>query len=743
MILFLEDWQKYPNAIVHESTKNISFLRFAALLKKMGVKNHVFMLALHNPRLEYIDTFSPNLSVETMVEIAIECRDNPWYFLRECARAPAVGGIEDDPFRANRGNIALWWLYFNHITTMLIQIRQTGKTFAIAALVDYLLNIGSQNNQLVLLTKDDSLRSSTLDKIRDFEDSLPEYLVQRDKADISNTAELAVRKMNNKFTAILSSSSEKAANNVGRGFTSPTIIVDEGAFIKNIKIALAAMLPASGAARDIAKRNGTPYGTILATTVGKKNDKDGRYVYDMEQSSLVWTERLYDCLNLEDLEDTIRKNNSGIVRVNCTFNHRQLGYTDEWLKEKLMETNSSGEEADRDYFNKWTSGNDRSPLSVELLDKIKESEAEPIYVEFNAKGYILNWHIDENDIYYKLNNHPCILGVDTSNASGNDDIALVLIDVTDGSTIMTASINETNLITFSVWLLEFIVRYKAVTTIIENRSTGPAIIDYLLKMLPAYDEDPYKRLFNRIVNDRAAYPERFSSLVNYKGRRDESMLIRDKKYFGFSTSGSGLTSRSELYGMTLQNMAKKIGDKIKSTKLINQLMTLVYRNDRVDHDVGAHDDMVIALLLAFWLMSYGENLEVYGIKSNMVLSAISDSGHTRTKSEIYDDIQNKIVGQEIEELLTKLNETDDDNVAYMYEKRVRFLSSKLPSGTFLGSDSSLDEVLNRIKEKKRLARLKQKDGNEVYYHGAFTSQSRNQQPAYQVSSTLFGMRDRF
>jgi hypothetical protein len=39
-------------------------------------------------------------------------------------------------------------------------------------------------------------------------------------------------------------------------------------------------------------------------------------------------------------------------------------------------------------------------------------------------------------------------------------------------------------------------------------------------------------------------------------------------------------------------------------------------------------------------------------------------------------------------------------------KRVRFLSSKLPSGTFLGSDSSLDEVLNRIKEKKRLARLK-------------------------------------
>ena len=55
MILFLQDWIKYPNAIVHTSTKNQSFIDLANIYKKMGIKNYYFHLQLHDRRLEFVD----------------------------------------------------------------------------------------------------------------------------------------------------------------------------------------------------------------------------------------------------------------------------------------------------------------------------------------------------------------------------------------------------------------------------------------------------------------------------------------------------------------------------------------------------------------------------------------------------------------------------------------------------------------------------------------------------------------
>ena len=38
MILFYNDWQKYPNAIVDVDTPNKSFLKIASIYKKMEYK---------------------------------------------------------------------------------------------------------------------------------------------------------------------------------------------------------------------------------------------------------------------------------------------------------------------------------------------------------------------------------------------------------------------------------------------------------------------------------------------------------------------------------------------------------------------------------------------------------------------------------------------------------------------------------------------------------------------------------
>jgi hypothetical protein len=70
MILFKEDWyKKHPSAIIHMKTKNKSFIRIAGLYKKMGIENHAFMLALHDPDLEDIDPHDENLSEEIKLKI--------------------------------------------------------------------------------------------------------------------------------------------------------------------------------------------------------------------------------------------------------------------------------------------------------------------------------------------------------------------------------------------------------------------------------------------------------------------------------------------------------------------------------------------------------------------------------------------------------------------------------------------------------------------------------------------------
>ena len=70
MILFENDWKRYPNAIADVDTGNKSFLRLSLVLKSMGVKNHAFPLALLNPELKGVNPHSTNLSIEQMVLIA-------------------------------------------------------------------------------------------------------------------------------------------------------------------------------------------------------------------------------------------------------------------------------------------------------------------------------------------------------------------------------------------------------------------------------------------------------------------------------------------------------------------------------------------------------------------------------------------------------------------------------------------------------------------------------------------------
>jgi len=509
---------------------------------------------------------------------------------------------------------------------------------------------------------------------------------------------------------------------VGRGLTSPIFHIDEGPFQSNIEISLPAALAAGTAARDEARLNKQPYGAIFTTTAGKKDDRDGRYCFKLVSEAAEWTELFFDCKNEEELEQMVRRNSrsskqnpDGVYSVNITMNHRQLGKDDAWLRRAIEGAKVYGEDADRDFGNIWTSGNATHPLPLKTLEVIRASVREVNHTtDSRIGGFITRWYIPQEGKDRYLAENKFVMSMDTSDASGGDDISLLLTNVKTGETVATGTYNETNLIVLAEWICkEWIEKYENILVCIERKSSGVAILDFLLLMLPPKRIDPFKRLFNRIVNDREEDPERYKEILIPVGQRPQDIYVRYKKAFGFATAGTGVTSRTELYSTTLQNAAKRVGTKVADITTINQIAGLVTRNGRVDHEVGQHDDMVIAWLLNFWLLSQAKNLSHYGISPGEILANAVERG-SMTVEETYDMQQQSLIRQEMEQIYAQLKNTKDEYAAQRLEMKLSHLDKQLILQEH--EKFSVDDLIRSIREERRKVKV-----NNSYSQGSNTS----------------------
>ena len=745
MVLYLEDWLRYPGSKPNYDTKNESYLKLAGTYYAMGVKNYAFMLALHDQSLKDVDPFSPFLTELEMVKIGIECKINPWYYFREIAKVPARSGSDAVPLLANRGNIALYWCFFNHVMTYLVQIRQTGKSISTDVLDSYLLNIRCRGTTINLLTKDDALRSENIQRLKDIIDEMPFYLKQRSKKDLDNTELINISSLGNWYKAHLPQKAKKFALNTGRGMSSPIFRVDEGPFQANIEISLPAALAAGVAMRNKARANNEPYGTTLTTTAGKKDDPDGRYFYQQICAAAEWTEKFFDAKDATELEVMIRAVSRGlkekmrvgdeVIRgefaVNITMNHRQLGYDDAWLLTALEETKSVGDAADRDFFNRWTSGSLSSPLTIQQMEIIRGSQKEPLYVEDCKIGSFrvpCRWYIPKDSIEMYMAKNSSILSADTSDGAGGDDISLSLTDVKTGMLIASFNVNQVNLLAFSEWVCErWIIQCPNVTLIPERRSSAIALIDHLLLILPDRGIDPFKRIFNRIVNDPDENKTAYEEIKLPLSRRPHDIYVRYKKAFGWATSGGGMTSRSDLYSTTLISAARNCGHMVNDKTTIDQILSLETRNGRVDHAPGEHDDAVIGWLLGHWMLTKAKNLLHYGIQVTDILSRNrggSENGGVLTK-EHRDQI---LYRDKIKDLLGKLEQEQNEIISMKIENELRFYNSKLIIEE--NEVLSLDELIAKTKETKKqniISKNRNIYGTGVYdrYTNSYTSRGQS------------------
>lgn len=707
MILFQNDWKKYPSAIVDVDTPNKSFLRLAGIYKAMGIHNNAFPLALLNPALKGVDPHAKDLSLEQIMMIAEECKLNPWYFFREVIRVPAPGSPEPVRYIASRANISMYWLFFNHITSFIVQIRQTGKSVAADCLNIYLIDVGTTNTDIHLLTRNDDLRVKNIKRIKEIESYLPSYLSLKSRADSNNTEKITCSRLGNTYLTAVGQASVQGARNVGRGMTIAIHHVDEMAYVHNIDIILPALLASGGAARDSAKKAGGYYGTIFTSTPGFLSSRSGRFAYKIYNSCFRWTEKLLDCYDLEDATAFIKKNSpKGDVQVLCEFNHRQLGYTDEWLRTKIAESLSEGENALADYLNVWPQGSSGSPIRKDLLERIVKSAVGDPFTTISKYGYLLRWYVTEDEVNNKLSNRKLIMGLDTSEAIGNDDICMVILDVETGEVVGTGQFNETNVILFSEWLAEMLIEFPNITLIPERRSSGGAILDNLLLILDAKGIDPFKRIFNWIVNDSDVNQEYHDFLNKPHPFRSQDQINKYRKHIGYATAGAGRAARDNLYGAAFSSTTKYLCDVIRDKTLIGQLAGLVTKNGRIDHEEGEHDDMVISLLLAYYFLTNAKNINYYGLSSRKVLMFLrtNEDGTKSTPETIVKKTEQSEIRNKIEDLINKLKESNNIYVSKQITQEIRRLYNLIDDEAKINFniETLLEEIeLNKKKPKTR------------------------------------------
>lgn len=695
-ILFLEDWDKYPNAIPDLKTKNESWLYMASLLKKMGIKNHYFHLALLNPELQNIDPFKPNLPPDIVLKIGIEIKYNPWYFFREIARLP--NGNNPLQFRLSRPVLALYWSIFNGIPFFLIMPRQIGKTAAMELIHCYLRGFKYRKQKTYLQTKDTGLLQATIEDMKAIEDLYPLQISPIIKygpnKDANNKETITCNRWGNETLIDIGHAVKLAAENVFRGERVPFFHSDETAWTVNSHLSIPHILFAMGAARENFEKYGEVTSSVYTSTPGYLDTPNGKFAYELLMSGWYWNEKIYDFYNKEEAKEFIKVNSpKGKLMVNGTFNHRQAGKDDEWLKERVANSNSDIEIMENNLFNKWSKGSLTMLLTKVQVDIVSKSETDSTYNQVSENLYMISWYITQRELEISRSNRFYGLGLDPSQAVGRDANGIVIVDFQDMSVVATSKISEANLYNYGYWVANILIANPQITLVIENKASGQYMLDAIASKLIIAEIDPFKRIYNRIVDTNDLEDADYLYIKQYGKRQDT--YDKFKKYFGISTNEN---SRKFLYDTVIQNALNATGHLVKDAALSSELRGLVVKNGRVDHTSGGHDDLVIGWLMAHWFIKHSRNIQYYGIDRLYCLSMVSDQGATLSPTEM----QTKVLANALKQEINKLTEAIKNNSSVVENMRdEKILAIKVAELKSTGDVSiSLDSIMRDISEAK-------------------------------------------
>lgn len=495
----------------------------------------------------------------------------------------------------------------------------THNTIGAITLSSWIMYINGYNMSMSMLTHSDKLVQENVKRLKDIKSTLPSYLIQKSGDDIDNKQGLDYKVLKNSYITYIGQKDKQAANRVGRGSTSPCIHFDELAFIPNIRITFPAIMAATNTARRNAANAGMIHSNIYTTTAGDPSTDEGAFAHDRIKQSMPFTEKLYDSEDREKALEIVGKN-STIKMVNGTFSYLQLGFTKEWFLDTITRNSVPPDEVQRDYLNNWVCMAKNPIIPKETLDVMSaHRRPDPEYQEILG-DFVISWYVPESTVrspHFKKK--LLILGMDSSENIGRDFTTFVCIDPATLATVFTFRCNDSNTTKIGMLVARILNEYPRMLFVPERKNSGVFIVDMVITSMRRVGENPFVRIFNRVVQNRQ-YDE-FSRIdLNDPNLCDST----DRKYLGFMTTG---TSRDILYKQVLQRAAALAKEKVYDPVLISELSGLQAVNGRIDHRAGKTDDMVIAWTLACFVIFEGSNLELYGIHKDELIKTL-DYGYS-------------------------------------------------------------------------------------------------------------------
>ena len=683
--LFKKDVLARP-CLYDTNTTNKSFIKMSMILKRMGVKNHKFMLTLYQEDLLGVDPFDPDLSKEMKMKIILEAKLTPWYAFREVIRIPESGSSKASMFRLNRANLAGLWLFFNSIDTFLTMPRQIGKTITYVALAVYNNYILAEQTDIGMFAKGSKLQGDNVKRLKNIRDALPEYMFENGFGSSSNNQESVEYFVSNtKYSSLVANPSKKVAFDQGRGSSFIWTHWDEFGYYTNNVLAWAAAIPATRIARARALENGIPCANVITTTAARIDTPEGAFAYELKSDAMRFNERVYDTEDIEALKALVKVNSkNGFMYLE--YSYRQLGLTDEWFEECCV--GLTKDKIDTEYLNRWISGTEKSIISRELLDRMEASTKEPVHISVE-NGLVLNWYVAESVITTpEIMNIPFIIGSDNGDQVGDDFTTLVMLNPKDMAVVMTTRCNTENVMFVIDTILHLLKRFPR-SLYVPERNRAAQILDIIIhRMVHEEHMDPLRRIYNTYVNDKG----------------DVSGVDLDdggkRKKFGFYTSAN---SRHVLYSKVLMTAVNANAANMQDKTLVSEIAGLVVKNGRIDHQSSGHDDTVIAYLLGIWFVLFAKNIGMYGIHEHEIMETTED-GKVESNVSIVE------LKRKIKQIKEALSHTTSLMMQTAYTQELTVLTRQLNALT----SSSPAEIRVSIHQHDETAEIKPKFSLDMF-----------------------------
>ena len=606
-------------------TSNRSFLQVARDLQTLGIRNCYFMLELYDPSLVNINPYAVDanghstLSKDQIDRVMLECRRNPWYYLREIARIPDQGGTAI-PYKANRGNIAQAWCIWKGYDSWLCLPRQKGKTQSALAMQAWMYSFGTTNSTFIFVNKDGDNAKANLRRMRDQLELLPEYMKfdyyidengTRIKHTKNATSLMHPVTRNNVITKSKATSYDGALS-LARGLTAPVLHFDEPEFTNHIGTIVENSVSTFEQAADNARRNNAMYGRIFTCTPGDLDTKAGMEAQLILDRTQKWTEKCYDWSN-EEIQAYIDSKGEDCNRIlYIEYHYYQIGLSQSWLK-MIAAKIGNPLTVRREILLQRLHGSSLSPFPQEDIEYIVETMHKPI-----DELWIMDYF--KVDIYEKLDRRiPYIVGVDCSTGGNGDNNAVTVINP---YTVQPAAEFECNYIgetLFEQFLTELVVRHipKACLAI-ERNHVGDSLIDHILNT----DSPIATNLY--YDKDRDLVQEKMKTVQDVQSMLRNRATI--KRYYGVYTQSQ---SREQMMAILSRRVAEFKDDFI-TNNVIRDLSRLIRKpSGKIEAGPGFHDDSIMSYLIALYVYYHGDNLAAFGIEKGARDEELNNSGLKR------------------------------------------------------------------------------------------------------------------